>query len=61
MKITKAQLVKIIQEEIEKITEQMSDQEIDEIWRGLNPEQKREALKNIIAPDPEQEEGGLGL
>tara|TARA_R100000008_G_C3508717_1_gene127655 strand:- start:494 stop:679 length:186 start_codon:yes stop_codon:yes gene_type:complete len=61
MKISVGRIKEIIQEEIEKITEQMSDQEIDEIWRGLNPEQKREALKNIIAPDPEQEEGGLGL
>ena len=61
MKISVGRIKEIIQEEIEKIAEQMSDQEIDEIWRGLNPEQKREALKNIIAPDPEQEEGGLGL
>ena len=61
MKISVGRIKEIIQEEIEKITEQMSDQEIDEIWRGLNPEQKRQALKNIIAPDPEQEEGGLGL
>ena len=59
MKISVGRIKEIIQEEVEKITEQLEDAQLDEIWNGLDEEQKREALKNIIAP--EEEEGGLGL
>tara|TARA_Y100001963_G_C6745444_1_gene431355 strand:- start:1097 stop:1276 length:180 start_codon:yes stop_codon:yes gene_type:complete len=59
MKISVGRIKEIIQEEVEKITEQLEDTQLDEIWNGLDEEQKREALKNIIAP--EEEEGGLGL
>jgi|TARA_R110002020_G_scaffold94965_2_gene228097 hypothetical protein len=59
MKISVGRIKEIIQEEVVRITEQFDEVQLDEIWDGLEEEQKREALKNIIAP--EQGEGGLGL